>query len=798
MTGARQTTKPSFFWQAALILLPVIVLAVVGWLSLRQDRRLAQREAEDRAQIIADDLAAKIWNALTGEATNRSRLPSFRIDERGRLLSPPPYAPIPTPRPLALSELNPKQQQLWKLIQSTEIQMNDNSFAQTFEDFLQTEPPENFAATAHYDRGLWCLRKKQIPEAMARFDLVAEEYPEAVGESGLPLRQLALMKLLMLEPHEKGNATPLKARRVKTRPAWTQYPVEPERLSFELEHYVSLDYVCSNLVCQPTPLTAYLLQEIETRWSSQIPTGVLTTAVLDRLNQAGTPEMQETIDSWQRVWREHELSRELFAAAHGFFQTNTSRSQLFWFQTPRAVKIHLAGDANSGSGFEIEAQRWLAFRADTNTAEQSYVCLPEAEIGMRIETLMQNTRTLPEYFGISLELVGKRVEEFAPDLFLWTYQAHAGKSGGATAKVQRQDVFTHTPLAATEVLATTTLTDVGPEILKLRIYLTNPDALFAHQSARRLWFGLLITLSVLAALTGLIAARRAFHRQLRLNEMKSNFVSSVSHELRAPIASVRLLAESLERGKISEPAKQNEYFRFIGQECRRLSALIENVLDFSRIEQGRKQYEFEPTDMSALVEQTVKLMQPYAEERGVVLKSEVRSLRSEMEVDGRAMQQALVNLIDNAIKHSPKGKAVSVEIKTNGETSNLEPRTSNLEPRTSNLEPRTLNFESASDHARSAASIHHPPSTIHLSVSDHGPGIPASEHEKIFERFYRLGSELRRETQGVGIGLSIVKHVVEAHGGRVRVESEVGQGSRFTIELPAAQQEQTEKTEEEK
>src|ERR1700724_2177889 len=98
--------------------------------------------------------------------------------------------------------------------------------------------------------------------------------------------------------------------------------------------------------------------------------------------------------------------------------------------------------------------------------------------------------------------------------------------------------------------------------------------------------------------------------------MKSNFVSSVSHELRAPIASVRLLAESLERGKILEAPKQHEYFRFIGQECRRLSSLIENVLDFSRIEQGRKQYEFEPTDLIALTRRTVKLMEAEAAEKG--------------------------------------------------------------------------------------------------------------------------------------------------------------------------------------
>ncbi len=117
----------------------------------------------------------------------------------------------------------------------------------------------------------------------------------------------------------------------------------------------------------------------------------------------------------------------------------------------------------------------------------------------------------------------------------------------------------------------------------------------------------------------------------------------------------------------------------------------------------------------------------------------------EAKVDGRAVQQALVNLMDNALKHSPPGDTV------------------------------TLSLERLVDPTQGS---------LRLSVGDHGPGIPREEHQRIFERFYRRGSELRRETQGVGIGLSIVKHIAEAHGGRVEVESEPGQGSRFSICLP--------------
>ena len=753
MIARHQHRRPTFFWQG---LLSSCRSSCWLWLACSRCARTDSGRAgsESPYQEIADDLARKIWEELNHPGPADTKLlqenhralylnavhvtysepadtnlfsPVFRIDELGRLTDPRDYSSTPLPQPFDETKLDPEQRQLWQAAQADEFrETNLDAAVEAYRKFMAARPAPEFAA-ANFNLGLLLLKQGNNQAAAEFFALVATNFPDAALESGLPAGPLAKLKLLELARSDTNQVLP-----------------------WDLQ---DLEALCSNAVYRPTLLTPRLLA-----------------AVADLKAQA---DGSLPATKWQNVWQNHEQARRLYRAARKKWFTKSDDIPLI----PTATWIDLEGG-------------WLAIW--TSSSEHAYLCRAEPDVRSILQVIVQN-KSLSDYLAIGLEIAGR------PFSFLQWEGGTADEAGRLDSRERPPDVSAAnkpgkeedagqatkanslSTAARKPVLATVTKPGVGGDVLKVDVLLSDPAALFARQHARTAWFGLLIAVSAGAALCGLFAAWRAFQRQLRLNELKSNFVSSVSHELRAPIASVRLMAEGLESGRIKDESKRTEYFRFIVQECRRLSSLIENVLDFSRIEQGRKEYEFEPTDMVALVQQTGRLMEPYAAERQMTIavqidQTQLSTLSSRPIVDGRALQQALVNLLDNALKHSPAGSTVTVGLEIVGAAGSYAGRTCN--------EPGSAENPSTVTHQPST--ITNLPSLLHLWVEDPGEGIPPEEHERIFERFYRRGSELRRETQGVGIGLSIVQHIVEAHGGKVSVRSAVGKGSRFTIELPLA------------
>jgi signal transduction histidine kinase len=235
-----------------------------------------------------------------------------------------------------------------------------------------------------------------------------------------------------------------------------------------------------------------------------------------------------------------------------------------------------------------------------------------------------------------------------------------------------------------------------------------------------------------------------------LARLKSDFVSNVSHELRTPLALIRLYAETLELGRIKSREKVEEYYRIISKESERLTALINNILDFSRIEAGRKEYDFRETDMVELVHNTLDAYRYQIEQQGFAFEQSIDPSIPAVRVDREAIARALVNLLDNALKYSADEKFLGVKLyQVNG--------------------------------------------VLKLEVVDRGIGITRREQAKIFEKFYRTGDPLVHNTRGSGLGLSLVRHVTHAHGGEVEVDSTPGKGSKFILSLPltAVTQQQT-------
>jgi len=250
---------------------------------------------------------------------------------------------------------------------------------------------------------------------------------------------------------------------------------------------------------------------------------------------------------------------------------------------------------------------------------------------------------------------------------------------------------------------------------------------------------LLLVLSV--ALSGGYLFWRDVQRELHVSEMRSQFVSSVSHELKTPLTAIRMFAETLLMGRAAQPETRNQYLETIVSESERLTRLLNNVLDFSKIEQGQKVYRLEPQPLAEIVRAAARAMQYPLSQQGFELRVKIDDDLPLVPADSDAIQQAILNLLSNAMKYSGQGRVIDLELKHDGGRATI-------------------------------------------AVTDRGLGIAAGEQTRIFEKFYRVASADHQLIPGTGLGLTLVDHVARAHRGCVTVKSAPCEGSTFSIVLP--------------
>lgn len=294
--------------------------------------------------------------------------------------------------------------------------------------------------------------------------------------------------------------------------------------------------------------------------------------------------------------------------------------------------------------------------------------------------------------------------------------------------------------------------DIGPALFRrtlaptmpyaaVVVRLASPSDLQSKITRTRLLQILVVLLAVISTTAGLLAGLRLIREQLAQASAKTDFAANVSHELRSPLTQIRLKAEMLSLGLLEETQEQEEGYTSIMREADRLSRLIDNVLDFAAIEQGHKKYNLRPTDLGESLARAVFALEDRLDNAGIELDLNIDANMPVVWVDPDAMGQVFANLLSNAIKYGGSGcwLGVSALVIDDG---------------------------------------------IQFSISDRGVGIADEDQEHIFEHFYRAHAPEVRKVKGTGIGLSIVRYIIDAHGGIIDVESQLGEGTTFTVTLP--------------
>jgi len=289
-------------------------------------------------------------------------------------------------------------------------------------------------------------------------------------------------------------------------------------------------------------------------------------------------------------------------------------------------------------------------------------------------------------------------------------------------------------------------TEIGDALphWEIAAYLVNPAQLTQAARTANLTLGLLIAVLLLAIGVGSWLIVRSLGAELKLARQKTDFVSNVSHELKTPLTSIRMFSELLAEGRVTDEAKQRSYLTIITAEAARLTRLINNVLDFSRLERGEKKYNFQSCNLAEVVRSTAETFRPHLEASGFQFDCELPSTAVSVHGDADALAQVIVNLLSNAEKYTADGRQITLQL------------------------------------AQKVAPLPH----AELRVLDRGGGVPRGSGEKIFEQFYRAHDSLGSGIQGSGLGLTIARQIARAHGGDLVYEPRPGGGSCFILRLP--------------
>jgi len=317
--------------------------------------------------------------------------------------------------------------------------------------------------------------------------------------------------------------------------------------------------------------------------------------------------------------------------------------------------------------------------------------------------------------------------------------------GGMVGKLVSEVVSAReAAMAAINIPPPLAAVSLGPpfEDFRLAAVPLGEDVVAQASRRNRVVYGVLLGLFYLALAVGTAYTGRALYREARLSRLKTDFVSLVSHELRTPLTSIRMFIDTLALGRVQDEGEVKQILGMLSRETERLSSMIERVLDWARIESGRKTYHRDQWEVRELLEASLEALRVQRLMEPSKVEVQIQDGLPRLEVDRDAVAGALLNLLQNAYKYSGEDPRIALRAVR---------------------EPRGVAIE----------------------VEDHGVGIAPRDRKRIFERFYRVDNLLTRKTSGSGLGLAIARRIVEAHGGSISLRSELGKGSTFIIHLPA-------------